>query len=167
MKNLMKTLSILMLLALVGLDACKKDDPKPAVTCDGTLGAAMNNAQFTGATFNNTLLKSSGTKRMDIRATDSKGRQLIITFTDLSSGTTGNGISTDAYVAFDDVSTGTENTFFFTIIENSADMITSGSLDITSCNADTKKVSGTFSFSDGDYVVTAGTFTNLCYTIVQ
>ena len=169
MKNLIKTLSILMLLALVGLDACKKDDPKPAVTtCDGTLSATMNSALFTGATFNNTLLKSSGAKRMDIRATDSKGRQVIITFNDLSSGTTGNGVSTDAYIPVDDISTGTENTFFFTIIDNSvSDIITSGSLDITSCNADTKKVSGTFSFSDGDYVVTAGTFTNLCYTIIQ
>jgi hypothetical protein len=132
----------------------------------------VNDELATGSSFNNTLLKAStgGTavKRMDIRATDAEGRQLIITISDQTTGTNGDGVSTDLYIPFDDVTTGTENTFFFTIIENGISYpFIDGSLDITSCDASGKKVSGTFSFSDDDFQVTNGSFTNMCYTVLQ
>jgi hypothetical protein len=126
----------------------------------------------TAASLDNTLLKAStgatDAKRMDIRATDAEGRMLIISFNDLSTGATGNGISIEAYVSIDDIATGTENTFFFTIIEDGVSYpFMDGTLDITSCDANALQVSGTFSFSDQDYEVTSGTFTNVCYRVVQ
>ena len=105
---------------------------------------------------------------MDIRATDAEGRQLIITVSDQTSGTNGDGVSTDPYIPFEDVTTGTENTFFFTIIEDGVSYsFSDGNLDIMSCDASGKKVSGTFSFSDDDFQVTNGTFTSMCYTVLQ
>ncbi|HEX6225473.1 MAG TPA: hypothetical protein VFZ52_13745 [Chryseolinea sp.] len=172
MKNFRKMLGFTALCGLICLSACEKDDPKSEACENGTLVATVNGDQETGSSFNNTLVKASnaGTdgKRMDIRATDAEGRQLIISFTDLSTGTEGNGVSTDAYIPIDDVTTGTENTFLFTIIEGGISYpFTDGTLDITSCDANAKKVSGTFSFSDGEFEVTNGSFTNMCYTVLQ
>src|SRR5688500_18779788 len=122
MKNLRRLSAIRVLFVMVIFFACKKDDPEPAACENGTFEMTFNGELVTGASFNNTLLKgnSAGSdgKRMDIRATDPDGRQLIITFTDLSTGTTGNCVSTDEYIPVDDVTTGTENTFMFTIIQH-------------------------------------------------
>ena len=170
MKQVMKMLSMVALCVMTGLFSCKDDDPE---TCEsGAFAMTINNETVTDVSFDNTLLKGNSAgvngKRMDIRATDDSGRDLIITFTDLSTGTTGNGISTDAYIPFDDITTGTENTFFFTIIDGT-DTYTffDGNLDITSCDASAKKVSGTFSFFDVDFEVTNGSFTDVCYTIIK
>src|SRR5690242_444436 len=145
MKNLMKLFGVSALFAIATLSACSDDSE----SCDnGTFEMTVNGTAVTGVSFNNTLLKatSGGTpgKRMDIRATDSNGRQLIISFSDLSSGTSGNGVTTeDDYIPFDDVATGTENVFFFTLIESdgSTYMFTDGTLDITKCDAGAKQVS--------------------------
>ena len=168
MKNVMKLVSVFALFVLVGLSACKKDETKGATCEGGSFEATINSTVVTDVTFYNTLLKGGAAKRMDIRATDANNRQVIITFNDLSTGSASNGVSTDAYIPFEDVTTGTENTFLFTIIEgdNSYSFI-SGSLDITSCDAGAKKISGTFSFSDADFEVTNGSFTNVCYTVLQ
>jgi|SRR5688572_22440139 hypothetical protein len=172
MKKLMKMLGVAALLAVVSLSACSDDSSDSCQ--NGTLEMTVNGDAVTGSSFNNTLLKavSMGTpgKRMDIRATDSDGRQLIISFSDLTTGTDGNGVTTDDdYIPFDDVLTGTENVFFFTIIDDdgSTYMFTDGTLDITSCDASAKQVSGTFSFSDPDFEVTSGSFTDMCYRIVK
>jgi hypothetical protein len=172
MKNLRKMLGVSALSVMVSLSACKKDDPKPEACENGTFKATVNGTTATGSSFNNTLVKAkagaTSAKRMDIRATDAEGRQLIITISDQTAGTNGDGVSTDPYIPFEDVTTGTENTFFFTIIEDGVSYLFSdGNLDITSCDASAKKVSGTFSFSDEDFQVTNGSFTNMCYTVLQ
>jgi hypothetical protein len=169
--NNTKTLSALTALCLsIILLACKDDDPESAKCENGTFEMTLNGEHTIANSFNNTLLKgiSAGTagKRMDIRATDADGRQVIITFTDLS-GTDGNGMSTDDYIPIDDITTGTENTFLFTIIENNvSEMFTEGHLDITSCDTSARKISGTFSFSFGGTEVTGGAFADMCYTIL-
>jgi len=172
MKNLRKLLGVSVLSVMVILSACKKDDPKPESCENGTLKATVNGTTATGSSFNNTLVKANAgatsVKRMDVRATDAEGRQLIITISDQTTGTNGDGLSTDPYIPFEDVTTGTENTFFFTIIEDGVSYsFSDGNLDITSCDASSKKVSGTFSFSDDDFQVTNGSFTNMCYTVLQ
>jgi hypothetical protein len=171
MKKLVKMLSVFALSLMIGLCACS-DDSEPEACENGTFQMTVNGEQLSGNSFNSTLLKSNSGgvdgKRMDIRATDAEGRQVIITFNDLTTGTSGNGVSTDEYIPFEEVVTGSENTFLFTIIEDGASyFFISGELDITSCDANAKKVSGTFSFSDGDFEVTNGTFTNMCYSILQ
>lgn len=171
MKNLKKFISLSALSIVVCLTACK-DDPEPDACENGSFSMTLNGGSITGDSFNNTLLKASSGgvsgKRMDIRATDAEGRQLIITFNDTSSGMNGDCISTNAYIPFEEVVTGEENTFLFTYIENGLSYsIISGNLDITSCDADAQKISGTFSFEDGDYEVTNGSFTDMCYTIIQ
>jgi len=170
MKNLSKILGLFALVALTGLGACKDDDSDKCQ--NGTFELTINGDATTGKNFNNTLVigNSAGTdgKRMDIRATDTQGRTLIITLTDNSSGASGNGVSTDEYIPISEVTTGTENVFLFTIIENDMSYpFIEGTLDITSCDANAKQVSGTFSFADGDFEVTNGSFTNMCYRIVK
>lgn len=171
MNKIVSKLSAFALFVIVGVSACKSDDPKTSCQ-NGNFEMTFNGEHVTGISFNNTMLKgnSFGTdgKRMDIRATDATGRQLIITFSDLTNGTAGNCMSTDPYVSFDNVFTGTENAFFFTIIESGVSYpVSDGNLDITSCDANAMRISGTFSFSDNEYEVTDGSFTNMCYTIVQ
>ena len=166
----LKGFSVLVALRLaVIFSACKDDDETPK--CDnGTFQMTLNGEQVEGVSYNNTLLKGSSVgsdgKRMDIRATDHVGRQVIITFTDLS-GSNGNCVVLGEYTAFDDVTTGTENVFMLTIIEDGvSEMLTAGEFEVTSCDADARKVSGTFSFSFADTEVTDGSFTNMCYTIL-
>lgn len=166
MKKFKTKPSVLMLFVMVGLGACKDDDSEPCQ--NGTFEMTVNGEHVMASSFNNTLLKGNSAgadgKRMDIRATDAEGRQLIITLTDLSTGTSGDGISTDEYIPFDEVTTGTENVFMFTIIEDDVSYsFIDGNLDITSCDANAKQVSGTFSFSDEDFEVINGSFTNMCY----
>ena len=159
----------LMLIAF--LSGCSDGDDS---SCEnGSFQMNVNGSTITATSFNNTLLKGAGAgidgKRMDIRATDSEGRELIITFTDLSSGSNGNCMTTsDAYVPFDEVFTGEENAFFFTFIEDGISYsIITGTLHITACDDSAKRISGTFSFSSDEYVVTNGTFTDMCYRIVK
>jgi hypothetical protein len=146
------------LLVGVFLFSCDKEDDSSGESCEnGTFTMTLNEVNVVTSSFNNTLLKSESAgkegKRMDIRATDESGRQLIITFTDLSTGKNGNGVSTDEYVPFVEVVTGEENTFFFTFIEANgiSYYVIDGIFDITGCNADAKTISGTFSFTGGDY----------------
>ena len=172
MKKVVKLLCVFALAITVGLTSCS-DDGGDSKSCEnGTFDMTLDGVHFTGKSFNNTLLKATdgGTpgKRVDIRATDASGLQVIITFTDLTTGTTGDGVSTDEYISFEEVMTGDENVFLFTIIDGQESyFFTEGSLDITSCDAANKQVSGTFSFTDGDIEVTNGSFTNMCYTILQ
>ena len=92
-------LAVSALSVMVSLSACKKDDPKPESCENGTFKATVNGLNATGSTFNNTLVKANSgavsVKRMDIRATDAEGRQLIITISDQTTGTNGDGVSTD------------------------------------------------------------------------
>ena len=172
MKNLKQMLGVSALSVMICLSACKDDDPKPDACESGTFEATVNGEHAAATSFNNTLLKASSGgyegKRMDIRATDAEGRQLIITFNDLSTGLDGNGVSTDGYIAIDQVTSPTQNTFMFTIIEDGISYsFIDGTFDITSCDANAKKVSGTFSFSDEGFAVTSGSFTNMCYTVLN
>ena len=74
---------------------------------------------------------------------------------------------TRAYIPFSEP-TGTENNFLFTIIEDDLTYtFIDGTFDIVSSDANSKQVSGTFSFSDGDFQVMNGTFTNMCYRVLQ
>jgi hypothetical protein len=167
-----KMLSASALSIAILLSACKKDDPKPSCE-NGAFTMTLNGEEVSATSFENTLIKASipgaASKRMDIRATDESGRQVIITISDPSTGTNGDGISTDEYIPFDDVTSPTENTFFFSIYEQGqiTNGFTDGELDITSCDADNRKVSGTFSFSDGDFVITNGSFTDMCYSVTS
>ena len=150
--------------------SCDKDDPDAEACEGGVFEMAFNGEHVVSSTFNNTLIQGtsagSAGKRMDVRATDADGRQLIITFTDLSTAG-GNCVSTDEYISFDDITTGTENTFMFTVMENGvSESFTDGTLDITSCDADARKISGTFSFSFGDTEVSDGSFKDLCYKVL-
>src|SRR5687767_204453 len=83
MKKIMRMLSTFALLAVVSLSACK-DDPEPETCQNGTFEATVNGGLASGSSFDNTLLKGGGAKRMDIRATDANGRQLIISISDQS-----------------------------------------------------------------------------------
>lgn len=169
--NYSKRISALSVLCLtLVLFACKDDDSGSVKCENGTFEMTLNGGKVTGASFNNTLLNGSSVgvtgKRVDIRATDNVGRQVIITISDNSSAG-GNCISTDAYIPFDEIATGTENAFFFTIIEDDvSSSFIDGEFDISSCDADARQISGTFSFSFGDTEVTNGSFTDMCYTII-
>lgn len=171
MKNFKTFLSVATLSVIVCLSACKKDDPE--VKCEsGIFTMTLNGATFTATSFNNTLLRitSAGVdgKRMDIRATNDSGQQLIISFTDLSTGKNGTCMSTAAYIPIDEVMTGQGNTYLFTFIDASGVSypIITGNLDITSCNADATQISGTFSFNEFDFDVKNGSFTNMCYKVL-
>ena len=171
MKYSIRLSALVIVSALFFLSACKNDDPESKACEGGVLEMTFNGAQVDATSFNNTLVKgisggSSG-KRMDIRATQSDGKQLIITFTDLSTGSNGNCVSLEEYISFDDITTGSENTFLFTVIDNGiSESFTDGNLDVISCDADAKTVSGTFSFSQGDTQVTNGSFTEVCYSVL-
>ena len=169
MKRL-KNLSVFALVVMLSLSACSDDDSNSCQ--NGSLEMTINGDHVTGSSFDNTLLKGNDGgvegKRMDIRATDASGRMLIITISDRSTGASGNGISTDEYVSMSEIDTGMENIFFFTIVDGDVSYsFVEGSLDITSCDENAKQISGTFSFSDGEFVVTNGSFTDLCYRIVK
>jgi hypothetical protein len=172
-KNLKKFLGISLLSATIALPACKNDDPEPKpATCEsGVFESTINGSVSTGISFNNTLEKAGG-KRMDIRATDAQGRQVIVSFIDYSTGREGDGVSTDEYIPFAESygteNFGTENTCSFTLTEGGISYyFINGTLDITSCDANAKKISGTFSFSEGDQAVTNGSFTDMCYSIIK
>jgi hypothetical protein len=170
MKKFFRNLSVFTLIAAVGLGACKDDDSD---SCDnGTFAMTLNADDYAGKDFDNTLVigESAGFdgKRMDIRATDSQGRQLIITFTDMTSGKEGNGVTTeDVYIPMSDIGSQTDSYFFFTLIDGDVSYpFIDGTLDITSCDASKKQVSGTFTFYDGENEAN-GSFTNMCYRIIK
>jgi hypothetical protein len=170
MKKLALKMSAFALVLLTMFNACKDDD---SASCDnGSFDLTVNAEEMSKSSFNNTLVKgnngSVAGKRMDIRAKDGEGLELIITISDVSTGAIGNGISIDEYISVDEISGGDENTFFFTIIEDNDDVYTytEGSLDITACDPNEKQVSGTFSFEGEGYEV-SGTFTDMCYRIVK
>jgi hypothetical protein len=170
MKSFTVNLNTLALVVFVLVSGCKDDDGSKSCQ-NGTFDMTINGEDATAESFNNTLLKAgagaSATKRMDIRVTDTEGRELIITVSDPSNGTSGNDISTDAYTPFDDIVSAEEKTFFFTLtIDDVSSSFTDGTLDITSCDGDAKQVSGTFAFEDDEYTV-SGSFTDLCYKIVN
>lgn len=171
MKKFFRALSVFTLAALVSLSACKDDDSE---SCDnGTFEMTFNGETFTGKNFNNTLVISEDAgfagKRMDIRATDDQGNQFLITFNDMTTGKEGNGVTTeDVYVSFSDLSSQTDNVFFFTLIDTNeiSSSYLEGTLHITSCDANKKQVSGTFTIDDGETEAT-GSFTNMCYRIIR
>lgn len=170
MKKFALKLSILALFSLTLLNACKDDDDTSS--CDnGTYELMINGEEMSTNSFNNTLVKGNdgalAGKRMDIRTKDSEGRELIITISDVSTGASGNGISTDEYISFDEITSAGENSFFFTIIDDNISYpFAEGNLDITACDATKKQVSGTFSFEGEGYEV-SGTFTDMCYRIIK
>ena len=160
-----------LLSAMISLPACKNDDPipEPPPCENGVFESTINGSVSTGTSFDNTLEKVRGShaKRMDIRATDAQGRKVIVTFIDYSTGREGDGMSTDEYNPYAETM-GIGNTCFFNLTEDGITYyIITGTLDITSCDANAKKISGTFSFSDGDQIVTNGSFTDMCYRIIK
>jgi hypothetical protein len=164
-------IAIVALALAVGTNGCSNDDEQQ--NCEnGAFSLLLNGESVTALGVNNTMLKGSSSgaagKRIDIRATDAEGRQYIVTFTDLTNGTSGNCVTTDDYIPFSEVTTGTENVFMFTVIENGvSDHYEDGFLDVTNCDESKRQVSGTFSFGDSEYNVSNGAFTNMCYDIIQ
>lgn len=171
MKKIATKLSMFALAGMVVIGACKDDDSD---SCDnGSFEMTLNGDPVSGKSFNNTLLKwndaGEAGKRMDIRATDDQGREVIITFTDNTTGSDGNGVTTeDVYVSMDDTMSPDDNTAFASIYsgDDQLYLLYDGELDITACDASKKQVSGTFSFNDGENEI-SGTFTNMCYRIMN
>jgi hypothetical protein len=167
----LKTLSVIALVAVFSISSCKDDDDKSGSCENGAFHMTIDGEHFMAVSFDNTLLKGTdaGTdaKRIDIRATDAGGKQIIITFMDPNNGLSSNCVTTDEYIPFGEATTGTENVFMFTIFEDDMSFsIIEGSFDLTSCDASAQTVSGTFSFSDENVEVTNGSFTNMCYRVM-
>lgn len=168
----LKILSMVALSSLFLLFSCKDDEPE--ICENGTFIATINGKDMDVVSFNNTLVKGKDVavigmegKRIDIRAWDADGKQLVIIIRDVSTGKNGDGVSTDEYASFYNV-IGGNNYFHFVIIEDGVSYpFYDGTLDVTSCDSAKKKISGTFSFSDGNFEVTNGSFTNMCYAILE
>lgn len=173
MKTWRKTLSASALMLIVVMSGCKKDDPEPDACKDAKFEMVLEGETFTAVSFQNTLIKLAtdaySGKRMDIRASDASGKMIIITFNDLSTGTEGNGVSTDDYISADEVDSPEESdhVFFGTLMQNNSiiNAFVEGTFDLTACDADRQTISGNFTFTDGEVTVASGSFTDLCYTV--
>lgn len=164
--------NFLFILSLSIFSSCNKDEEEPCT--NGSFTVTIDGILWTGATFNNSMIKGEDagteTKRMDIRVAATDGSSIILTFTDLTTGVTGNCVSSTAtYTPFANIATGLENVFFFSLmdVDGNPDVAYDGTLTITSCDEEKKMVSGTFTFTG----FTSGTkgingvFTNMCYKL--
>lgn len=168
--------------------SCKKKDDTPADACStaGTFTCKIDGVLFTGKTYTNTLLVGTSggvdTKRLDIRATDASGKQIIVSVTEQRDGLVGDGFPTTYNDYNLDVSlnycnsSGTGcNAALLTIGSViSSPVSDSGPVRVTACDITNKKISGTFSgtitpfgSSSPMHTVTEGVFTNVCYTVIR
>ena len=189
MKPIMKkNFLIIAALAALGLFSCKKDGSSGSECTGGTATCTFDGATFTATAFNNTLIKDkydviSGVpaKRLDIRISDGT-KIIILTISDHRDGIVGDGVRLDTWFTDSDEWVCDASSICLSAlitVTNAAgtEMLYSSGIDntgqvkITSVDAASKKVSGTFSgtinsFSGGDpVVITNGVFTNNCYTV--
>ncbi len=173
----MKRYIALALLSLF-LVSCSDDSnsgPEP------TFSVVVNGQQtWEGVGFINSLEKFSDTvilitgKRMDIRVSNKDGENIVITATDIKTGTAGNCITLgDGYIlpSFDSLSLAFN---YNKDPNNSAGSFAYGGfLNITECNEQDKRISGEFAFivqdpSTGDTLnFSGGQFANQSYFITQ
>lgn len=181
----------LLLLPLVGLllfaNSCKKDDNDNSGCSGSSFSATIDGTAFNATSFNNTLLvgedQITGTGvegiRLDVRATDANGKQLIISVTNLENGVAIECVKEEIYYeeATDNYcgNNGCEG-IIITLMDGNTASVTSfsgdGIITITNCDEAGKNVSGTFSaeltnFSTGDPVEVSGSFNNQCFAIIK
>ncbi len=189
----MKPIKLLSLAAacllIFTVTSCKKTTSTNNCSTSGTFSCTLDGGSFSGNTYNNTLLKlTSGgvdAKRLDIRATGSNGKQVILSISDYRDGKTGDGFRTGTYY-FDAAMNPCNGSgtacigALFSIIESGSNFVSTpvdpystGSVVITSCDEANHKISGTFSGSfqslggGSTHTATSGTFTDLCYSVIS
>ena len=167
-----------------GLTSCKKDNTAANCT-NGTFNATVDGTAFTGATYQNTVIRASQNgvivKRLDIRATASNGKMIILTVTNLEGAATGKCLKAATYDV-DPTMNYTDGTNYegaigtymlnSTTIAGQTTPGSSGSITISSCNETNQQVSGTFTFTTstmfgGSAHTISGTFTDMCYTFSE
>lgn len=171
-KSIFKLSLFLLLVSLFSISCSKDDETK--VT--GTFSCKIDGELFTGTTFTNTLIGDETAKRIDIRAKNEVGEQLVITINDLTGieedfSHLGTKVYTDA-TANSPLGIITLGTFYDT--DNSY-YTTSSSDDegyamLTAYDLEGLTVSGEFEFTLASYSggedmeVTEGVFANQVFT---
>ena len=191
----MKTkISLMLIIALIAVVSCKKDkEANPSgnnpVNSAATLSFKINGVNYTSTVFNNTLIDASQNgqsgKRLDIRGSFDSGKMLILSVSNWDwQNPPINGIVVKKYdtdimgvntvcqdysgVTYCDGALGTYilgSEYHMTFSETIP-----GYIQISSCDAASKKVSGSFYFVTSDMSETVfdtieGTFTNQVYTV--
>lgn len=167
--------AVLMFLAVASCSSDNEDSP--ATIGEGTITAKINGENWTGTVSSVTLIRvaSENAQRFDISAEDSSQR---LSLAIESAYTTEAGMPLASY-NFPD------NALFLNSYKINGNyygehMPETGTLTITSINTSTKKISGTFSFTNTKsgvlqtqivtpevVEVTEGNFTNLSYTVLD
>jgi hypothetical protein len=180
MNNKLK-LAMLICVAAIALNSCKKNSsPSPSSstsptpnTATGTFTAKVDGQAYTASATQNTLLIANGESRMDVRATNATNG-LIVTVGELD---TDDVVATKTYKFIGENDDDALLTWYTitpgggTVTEH---ILADARVTITSCNATTKKVSGTFSgklfkaSNDTDTLfITDGVFTDVTYSIIK
>jgi hypothetical protein len=177
-KSFFKLIAISILTSIV-LQSCTKDDDMDYVesTDSARLTCKIDGVTFTASKFNNTLIGDAAFKRLDIRATDALGNQLIITINDLEGiGTNFSHLEDTVFVdAFENTPLGiiTLDTYMGSdnsILMTSGDGKEAGYSILKSCDLTENFVSGIFEFQLEEFgtnnimYVTEGKFSNLKFT---
>lgn len=191
----MKTkLSFLLIVGLITMISCKKDaETTPSnstpTNTSGTMSFKINGTTYSCTSYNNTLVNASQAgqtgKRMDIRGSFDGGKTLILTVSNWDwQGPPANGVLVKKYdtqtlgpnTVCQDIGGGTYcdgalgtymfgSSFHMTISDE-----IEGYIQVSSCDAANKKVSGSFYFITSDISETVfdtieGTFINQVYTV--
>lgn len=190
----MKTkMSLLLVACLISIIACKKDKTtspgsSTPVNTSGTMNFKINGTNYSATSYNNTLINASQGgqtgRRLDIRGSFAGNKTLVLTVSNWDwQNPPLNGIVVKKYdtqtigpnTVCQDISGGTYcdgalgtylfgSSYHMTISE-----VAEGYIQISSCEATNKKVSGSFYFITSDLSETVfdtieGTFTNQVYT---
>jgi len=177
-KSLCKLVVIAILSAFV-LTSCNKDkETEENAPLQGSFSCKIDGELFTATSFNNTVIGDATGKRLDIRATDASGKQVIVTINDLDViGTDFSHVGDSVFVdIYENSPLGLAT--LGTIITDDSFVMSMG-LDggkeagfaiLTSSDLSSKKISGKFEFllddfkNDKTISVTEGTFTDVVYT---
>jgi hypothetical protein len=180
-----KTVCKIVLLAVFSalvLTSCNKDkEVNENTPSQGSFSCKIDGVPFTATSFNNTLIGDVSGKRLDIRATDATGKQIIVTVNDLDVlGTNFSHLGDSVFVdVFENDPVGlasvgtlmyTDNSYAMTEMDGGKD---AGFVKLNSSDLSSKKVSGVFAFQIYNYVtdetinITDGVFTNVVYTQYQ
>jgi len=169
----LKTIPYLLLLPFFLLVAsCGGDGDDEGEDCTGgELTFNLNGDQWTAASFTYNFLAANDpvtgqdAKRFDIFAKDAAGNQLTITMNNVGT-TEGACMDTGPYVDFSNA-TETSNTVVYSYAGTDGTFFGAfeGTLNITSCDAENKIISGNFTFYDdiSENRGTDGVFTGLCF----
>ncbi|MEN8139300.1 MAG: hypothetical protein ABFR62_12790 [Bacteroidota bacterium] len=169
-------LSVITIFTAIILMSCNKSNNINENSNLQSFTCKINGETFTADTFNNTLIGDETFKRLDIRAIDKSGKQIIVTVNDvdpLDSNFSHLGDTVYVYPFLNSpvnlASLGTivdpDGSFLITMPESKE----SGYSKLTDCDFSNKKVSGIFEFMVKDYqtdeitYVTEGKYSNLTY----